>query len=174
MRAAPFAIASLALLALGAASCSDSADDGGVGGGGDETTTTPPPDDTDGGTGEGTLAVRLEQIDGVMIEGFELGLRFTDAASGVELGRVDWSEFVAEQGAGDVEAYYDSVYEIAVPAGTVRVGSDVNVGIGPPPEPPDLDANPMPCELDVEVADGATVTVEVSFDDASDQCLQVV
>lgn len=160
----------LPVLALGAASCGDDDEPDTVADGGSEGA-----DDADGdGAGEGTIAVRLEQIEGVMIEGFELGLRFTDAASGEELDRVVWNEFVAEQGNPDIDAFYDSVYELTVPAGTVRIGSDVNVGIGPAPEPADLDATPMPCELDVEVAADETVEVEVSFDDASDTCLQVV
>jgi hypothetical protein len=176
MRAAPLAVASLALLALGAASCSDSDDDGGVG---DEATTTAPPDDdgddTGGGSGEGTISVRLEPTDAIFIEGVEVGLRFTDATTGEEIERVVWSDVVAEQEpAAGADPFYDAEYEIAVPAGAVRVGSDVNLGIGPPPEPPDLDANPMPCELDVDVADGETVVVEVAFDDAGDECLRIV
>jgi hypothetical protein len=175
MRVAPYV---LALLALGAASCSG--DDGEPDPLPDTSTTAPPTDDggddgDDGeAAGEGTLAVRLEPTEGIFIEGFEVGLRFTDAASGEELERVVWSEYVTSLGPeAGVDAFYDAVYERPA-AGTVRVGVDVNIGIGPGPEPPDLDAEPMPCELDVEVPAGETVTVQVSFDDASPECLQVV
>lgn len=171
MRLAPLV---LVLLALGAASCSD--DDGQADPLPDTSTTVPVGDGGDDGeaAGEGTLAVRLEPTDGIFIEGFEVGLRFTDAETGDELERVVWSEYVAALGPdAGVDAFYDAVYELPA-AGTVRVGVDVNIGIGPGPEPPDLDAEPMPCELDVEVPSGATVTVEVSFDDAAPECLQVV
>jgi hypothetical protein len=110
----------------------------------------------------------------VLIEGFELGLRFTAAASGEEVDRVVWSDFIASQGSTDLEAYYDSVLEQPVPAGTIRIGADLNVGIGPPPEAPDLDAPSLPCELDVEVAAGETVTVEMRFDDTAPDCLRIV
>ena len=45
------------------------------------------------GGGTGTVAVRLEPTDAIFIEGFEVGLRFTDA-DGDEINRVLWSDFV--------------------------------------------------------------------------------
>lgn len=131
-------------------------------------------DDTAGGE-QGTIAVQLEPTESIFIEGFEVGLRFDDPASGDELDRVLWSEFVASlPPSDDPDVFHDSVLEQAVPAGNVRIGVDVNIGIGPGPEPPDLDAASLPCELDVEVPEGETVTVEVAFDDAIDDCLKVV
>ena len=163
----------LALLLVAAlAACGDDGDD-------DSSSDTTSPATEDGGNdggdgGDGTIAVRLEEAEGIFIEGFEVGLRFTDAASGEEIERVLWSDFVTSLGSGDVDAFYTSVLEQPVPAGTVRVGADVNIGIGPGPEPPDLDATSLPCELDIEVPAGETVTVEVSFDDASPECLRIV
>ena len=160
------AAAALGLLLVAAlASCSDDADEPTTS---DTTAGAEDGGDDGGGSGDGTLAVRLEATEGIFIEGFEVGLRFTDAATGDELDRVVWSEVA---GAGDP---YTFTYEQAVPATTVRVGADVNLGIGPGPEPPDLDADPMPCELDVEVPAGETVRVEVAFDDAADDCLRIV
>lgn len=155
-----------------AGACGDDGDD-------EEGTDTPAATDGSdaGGSGgaQGTIAVRLEPTDAIFIEGFEVGLRFDDPASGDELDRVLWSEFVASlPPSDDPNVFYDSVLEQAVPAGNVRIGVDVNIGIGPGPEPPDLDAASLPCELDVEVPEGETVTVEVAFDDAIDDCLKVV
>jgi hypothetical protein len=162
MRTAPLVLALVALGAVGA--CSD--DDPDTGDTTDQTTgeTTA----GDGRGGDATLAVRLEPTDAIFIEGFEVGLRFTDAASGDEIERVVWSEAA---GAGDP---YTFVLDQPVSAGTIRVGADVNLGIGPGPEPPDLDADSLPCELDVEVGAGETVTVQVAFDDAADGCLTIV
>jgi hypothetical protein len=166
------------LFALALTGCGDDAGDDAADGPTTETTALPTTagngdDGGSAGAGEGTIAVRLEETEGILIEGFELGLRFTDAATGEEIDRVLWSDYVASLGSDDIEAYYTSVLEQPVPAGTVRVGADLNVGIGPPPAPPDLDATPLPCELDVEVAAGETVTVVVAFDDTAPECLQV-
>jgi hypothetical protein len=125
-----------------------------------------------GGDGEGTIAVRLEETEGVFIEGFELGLRFS-TADGEELERVLWSDFVATVEDQSLDAYYDSVFEQPVPAGTVVVEAQVTIGIGPPPEPPDLDAPELPCRLEIEVPDGGTAEVEVAFEPEGD-CLREV
>jgi hypothetical protein len=166
----PLGLVSLSFALLVLAACGDDGE-------GSSTDTTAPAasDGGDGGDGgDGTIAVRLEEAEGIFIEGFEVGLRFTDAATGEEIERVVWSDFVSSLGSGDVDAFYTSVLEQPVSAGTVRVGADVNIGIGPGPEPPDLDASSLPCELDVEVPAGETVTVEVAFDDASPECLRIV
>ena len=81
MRTAPLLLVVAALGALGACGdddpdTSDTTDETtDAGGGGDD-------GDTDG---DATLAVRLEPTDAIFIEGFEVGLRFTDAASGDEI-----------------------------------------------------------------------------------------
>jgi hypothetical protein len=133
-------------------------------------TTTDTEADTGGGGGTGTLAVALEPIEGVLIEGFELGVR-VESADGEVLDRVVWNDFVAAEGDGTIEAFYESVYETEVPAGTVTVLAAVSVGIGPPPEPVDPDGA-LNCELDVEVPAGGRVEVEVALNPEGD-CLSV-
>jgi hypothetical protein len=137
--------------------------------------TTAPDEDDEGGDGEtGTITVQLEPTQGIFIEGFAVGLRFTDA-DGEEVKALTWDDFVAElDPASNPNIYYEAVLEQEVPAGTITVGTDVNIGIGPGPEPPDLEADPMPCELEVEVPAGETVALEVSFDDAIEDCLRIL
>ena len=126
--------------------------------------------DADAEAPTGTVAVAIEAVDGVLIEGFELGLRL-ETADGEVLDQVDWNRFVAAEGAGTVEAFYETVYEREVPAGTIAVLAQVNVGIGPPPEPVDL-AGDLNCRLEVEVPDGGRVEVEVALDPEGD-CLRL-
>jgi hypothetical protein len=156
------------VLLIGA--CSDKVDE--AGDDPEDNTTVPEGDGTDGDAGQGTVVVRLEPTDAIFIEGFEVGLRFDDPDSGEELKRIVWSELVASLGEGADS--YTTVLEQPVRAGTVRLGTDVNIGIGPGPEPPDLDAARLPCELDLDVPDGGTVTVEVSFDDSTQDCARIV
>ena len=56
-------------------------------------------------------------------------------------------------GESDLAAFYDSVLSQPVPAGTVRVEAEVNIGMGPAPEVPDLDGE-LPCEVVMEVGPG--------------------
>jgi hypothetical protein len=118
----------------------------------------------------GTVAVAIEAVDGVLIEGFELGFRI-ETADGEVLDEVVWNEFVAAEGDGTVEAFYETVYEREVPTGTVTVLAQVNVGIGPPPEPVDP-AGDLNCSVDVDVPEDGRVEVEVALDPAGD-CLRV-
>ena len=118
----------------------------------------------------GTVAVAIEAVDGVLIEGFELGLRI-ETADGEVLDEVGWNEFVAAEGDGTTEAFYETVYEREVPAGPVTVLAQVNVGIGPPPEPVDT-AGDLNCRLEVEVPEDGRVDVEVALDPAGD-CLRL-
>ena len=67
---------------------------------------------------------------------------------------------------------YDGVLHRTVPAGTVVVRAEANVGAGPPPSVPDLTGD-LPCSVTVDVAPGQTVTLEVSFA-GGDGCLRVV
>lgn len=126
-------------------------------------TTDPAPADT------GTINVRLEQVDGVFIEGFEVGLRL-ETPDGEVLDSTLWSDFVAARGDTDISAYYDSVYTLDVPAGEVVVLASANVGIGPPPEVPDLDGD-LRCRLVVDVPADSSVDVVVTFSD--DNCLEL-
>ena len=121
--------------------------------------------------GLGEIRVQLEEIDGVFIEGFEVGLRF-ETGDGELIASTLWSDFVESTGRTDVDAYYDSVLSQSVPAGTVRMSAEVNIGAGPPPSIPDLSAE-LPCLLVVEVDPGAVVMVEATFSDAPN-CLRLV
>jgi hypothetical protein len=139
-----------------------------VAGCGDEPDTTSAPDESV--SGMGTVAVHIEEIDGVFIEGFEVGLRF-EAPEGNVVGSTLWSDFVDSQGDVSIDAYYDSVLEQEVPAGPVVIRASANVGIGPAPEVPDLDGA-LRCRLDVTVPGAGRVDVEVTFDDPDD-CLRL-
>jgi hypothetical protein len=121
--------------------------------------------------GPGEIRVQLEEVDGAFIEGFEVGLRFETGDSEL-IASTLWSDFVASTGRTDMDAYYDSVLSQSVPAGTVRVSAEVNIGAGPPPSTPDLGAE-LPCLLVVEVDPGAVVAVEATFSDAPN-CLRLV
>jgi hypothetical protein len=121
-------------------------------------------------SGSGVIAVHMEELDGVFVEGFEVGLRF-ETPDGEVIGSTLWSDFVASMPDASLEAYYDSVLEQDVPAGTVVVLASANVGIGPPPEIPDLDG-PLRCRLEVAVPQDGRVDVEVTFDDP-DACLRL-
>jgi hypothetical protein len=119
----------------------------------------------------GEVRVQVEDVDGIFFEGFEIGLRF-ETGDGSLIASTLWSDHVASTGRTDMDAYYDSVLSQSVPAGTVRVSAEVNIGQGPGPSIPDL-AGALPCVLDVEVDPGAVVTVEAGFDDRTN-CLRRV
>lgn len=119
----------------------------------------------------GEIRVRLEDVDGVFTEGFEVGLRF-DTADEKVIASTLWSDFVESTGRSDIDSYYDSVLVQSVPAGTVRVSAEVNIGAGPGPSRPDLTAE-LPCVLVIEVDPGAVVVVEASFNDPAN-CLRRV
>lgn len=118
----------------------------------------------------GTVAVRLEQIQGFFIEGFEIGLRF-ETTEGEVIATTLWSDFVRSQGNPQLKTYYDSVLEQPVPAGDIVVLATVNVGVGTPPEIPDLYGD-MRCRLKIQVPDNGKVEVELSFSDRND-CLRL-
>ncbi len=120
--------------------------------------------------GQGTVAVHIQEMDGVFVEGFEVGLRF-EQIDGEVIASTLWSDFVESLGSESKDAYYDSVLEQTVPAGTVVVLASANVGIGPPPEVPDL-AGDLRCRLKVEVPAEGRVDIEVTFDDAAN-CLRL-
>lgn len=117
-----------------------------------------------------TINVRLEELDGIMTEGFEIGLRF-ETTDGEVIDSTLWSDVIVAQGDSDPNAFYDGVLEQSVPAGEVVVLATVNVGIGPPPEVPDLDGD-LRCRLVVDVASDSSVDVVVTFSD-EDDCLEL-
>ena len=131
----------------------------------DSPTDTAVPD----GDGTGVVAVSIEEVEGFFTEGFEVGFRF-ETTDGERIDALLWSDFVAEQGSNDLEAYYTSVLEQEVPAGDVVVLATANIGIGPPPDTPDLDGE-MRCRLEVNVPAGGRVEVQVGFSDPA-TCLR--
>jgi hypothetical protein len=135
--------------------------------GGDDTSADEEPTPSgDGATG--TVAVSIEPVEGFFTEGFEVGFRF-ETPDGERIASFLWSEAVAAEGSDDLDAFYTTVVDQAVPAGPVVVLATANIGIGPPPETPDLDGD-MRCRLDVTVPEGGTVPVQVGFADPS-SCL---
>lgn len=166
----------LLLLATGLLlSACGSDDDTPVATDGDTTTTAPPatgPPDTDppdpSDDAAGTIAVHIEEVEGFFIEGFEVGLRF-ETADGEVIASTLWGDFVAAEGDGSLESFYESVLEQPVPAGDVVVLATANVGAGPPPETPDIEGD-LRCRLEVTVPEGDTVEVEVNFS-GTDDCL---
>ena len=118
------------------------------------------------GSAPARVDVRIEDLEGVFIEGFEVGLRF-ETGDGELIASVLWTDFVRSTGATDIEAFYDSVLEQDVPPGEVRVSAEANVGMGPPASVPDLDG-PLPCEVVLDLAPGQVVTLEVAFDGTND------
>lgn len=155
------------LLALAATGCGDEKD---------QTVATAERDSPAGSVPEskdgasGVVRVRLEPVEGFFVEGFEIGLRF-ETGEGTLIAATLWSDFVRSMGETDIDAFYDSVLSQPVPAGTVRVQAEVNIGMGPAPEVPDLDGE-LPCELVIEIGSGIETAVEVTFD-GSDDCLRI-
>jgi hypothetical protein len=122
--------------------------------GDDETSAADDP--AGGGTGEGTLAVDLEPVDGVFVEGFDVTLRFFGADDEMIAER-DWSDVAA--GGTDPQSYYTYVHQEQVPAGSVRLVSYMRISPGgaiPPPQEPG-------CETTVDVADGDTARITLLF-----------
>lgn len=173
----------LAVVALFAVACGS--DDTVDAGGADDTTSTSQPDDTtddsepddtdpgidEGEAGGGTITVRLEEVQGFFIEGFEVGLRF-EQIDGTVLSTWRWNDVVEQFGDGTAVAAYETVLEESVPAGRITVLATVNLGLGPPPEVPDLDG-PMDCRVTVEVPADGRVDIEVDFSGTAD-CIREV
>jgi hypothetical protein len=101
------AVMAVALAGVWVATRSDTPDDVVVARGAEGPTTA-----ADAATGE--IRVQLEEVDGVFIEGFEVGLRF-ESGAGELIGSTLWSDFVASTGRTDIDSYYDSVLSQAVP-----------------------------------------------------------
>lgn len=164
-------LAALALTAVTAGACGD-----------DDTATDPPPvppePTTTGavptappeqGEDSAIVAVRIEEVDGIFIEGFEVGLRF-ETGDGDVIESMRWSDFVAAQEPSTPESYYDAVLEQTVPAGEVVVLAEVTVGTGPPPSVPDLEGE-LPCRVELQLAEDERAELEVRFD-APEDCLR--
>lgn len=163
-------IAILTIMGLLIAACgsdaSDSASDTTTPLSSPKTTDSP----TDDGAGSGTIAVHIEDVEGFFIEGFEVGLRF-ETSDGDVIASTQWTDYVAAQGDGTLESFYDTVLEQPVPAGDIVVFASANIGAGPPPEIPDVEGD-LRCRLDLTLADGERVDIEVTFAD-TDNCLVI-
>lgn len=141
----------------------------------DTTTSTTTTSDADGDDepvdGAGKLVIGLEEVEGVFIEGFEAGIRIEEP-DGTVVASWLWTDVVEQFGDGSARAYYETVLEESVAAGTLVVLATVNVGIGPPPEIPDLTGE-MDCRLKVDVPTDGQAVVEINFSGTSD-CLRQV
>lgn len=131
----------------------------------DPAPTAPP----EGADGSAVVTVRIEDVEGIFVEGFEVGLRF-ETGDGEVIESILWSEVVAAQGLSTPESFYETVFEQPVPPGEIVVLGEANVGAGPPPSVPDLDGE-LPCRVALELADGERAELEVRFDPADD-CLR--
>jgi hypothetical protein len=142
------------LLARDSSDDETAADDAGSGG-----TAGEAPDDGGSGSGAGgdaTLAVDLEPLEGVLVEGFDVTLQFYGPDDELIAER-EWSEVAAD--APGPDGYYTYVLREPVPAGPVRLVSFMRISPGgavPPPSGPG-------CETDVDVAAGDTARVTLLF-----------
>lgn len=125
---------------------------------------------TDDAVGSGTIAVHIEDVEGFFIEGFEVGLRF-ETSDGDVIASTLWTDYVAAQGDGTLESFYDTVLEQPVPTGDIVVFASANIGAGPAPEIPDVEGD-LRCRLDLTLADGERIDIEVTFAD-TDNCLVI-
>lgn len=120
----------------------------------------------------GMVAIRLDEVEGFFIEGFEIGLRF-ETGGGDVIATTLWSDFVTASGGGDaIEDFYETMLEQSVPAGPVVVLATVNIGIGPGPEIPDVDGD-LRCRLELDVPADGIVDVQVDFS-GTDDCLSEI
>jgi hypothetical protein len=150
-------------LTLSACGGDDDPDDAVSTGDDDQATDTTAADDggsSDGGTtpdGDATLAVDLERIDGVMIEGFDVTLKFYDDENEL-IAEKDWTEVVPDSG-GDINAFYEYRLDQPVPAGQTKLVSYMRISPGgaiPPPQEPG-------CETAVDIAPGDTARITLLF-----------
>ena len=163
----------ITVLALLAAGCANSTTDAGI------TTSTPattqesappttpttspqPTVETDPTAGNGTLAINLEPVSGVFIEGFEIGLRI-ETADGEILFASLWTDYIASLPDTSLNRYYDTVLIQEVPAGPVVVLATVSIGAGPGPVAPDINGA-LNCTLEVDVPRDGQANVEIAFD----------
>jgi hypothetical protein len=108
--------------------------------------------------GQGSLAVDLEPVEGIFIEGFDVTLEFYDSGDNL-LSERTWSESVSATGTAaasdDVDPYYTHVLREPVPAGTVRLVTLVRIG---------LEAGGPQCETTVDVGEADVARVTLLFE----------
>ena len=104
--------------------------------------------------GSGTIRVRLEPLDGVLVEGFQLAVRL-EAPPGHALVSSTWAELVREQSpTPSLPEIYDFVVRTPAPAGPFVLNTIMHPGMEDPQSP---------CVTRGNLADGGTVTVVVKF-----------
>jgi hypothetical protein len=118
---------------------------------------------TESAQGEGTIHVKLEEIGGVLIEGFKLDV-LLEAPSGHPVVSSTWQQLVDEQHTTpDLDEYYDTVVTTTVPAGSFVLTTVMHPGMEPEQEP---------CVTSGQVGSGEAVTVTVKFSN-QDGCSEV-
>jgi hypothetical protein len=119
----------------------------------------------------GTLAISLQPIEGVFIEGFEIAVR-VETSEGEVLYASLWTDYIKSTGDMNLRNFYDGVLTQAVPAGPVVILATVNIGMGPGPITPDLFGD-LKCRFETDVtADGET-QIQIAFD-AQTNCLSQI
>ena len=107
---------------------------------------------------QGTLAVDLEPVEGMFVEGFDVTLQFYDSGDNL-LSERTWNQSVSATGttaaAGDVDPHYTHVLREPVPAGTVRLATVMRIGLSP---------DGPRCETTVEVGQGDVARVTLLFE----------
>ena len=107
--------------------------------------------------GQGTLAVDVEPVEGMFVEGFDVTLQFY--AGDNLLSERTWNESVSATGAtaaaGDVDPHYTHVLDEPIPAGAIRLVTVMRIGMSP---------DGPQCETTVDVGDGDVARVTLLFE----------
>jgi len=110
-------------------------------------------------TASGTVLLRLEKIDGFLIEGFQLDVRL-EAPSGHPVISSTWDDLVHELHPKPTKSeFYGSVIRTTVPAGSFVFTTVMHPGMG---------AKQPPCITGGQVKPGAVATVTVRFTNAGE------
>jgi hypothetical protein len=120
----------------------------------------------------GTLAISLQPIEGVFIEGFEIAVR-VETSEGEVLYASLWTDYIKSTGDMNLRNFYDSVLTQAVPAGPVVILATVNIGIGPGPITPDLFGD-LKCRLETDVPAGGETQIQIAFDSQTNCLSQII
>jgi hypothetical protein len=106
---------------------------------------------------QGTLAVDLEPVEGMFIEGFDGTLQFYDSGDNL-LSERAWSESVTSTGTtaapGDIDPHYTHLLREPVPPGTVRLVTIMRIR---------LDPEGPRCETTVDVGEADVARVTLLF-----------
>jgi hypothetical protein len=132
--------------------------------------TTAPDRDLPTSAGAGQVKIHLEEVQGIFIEGFEVGIRI-ETVEGETLYATLWTDFVQAQDDPNITDYYQTVLTQAVPATEIVVLATVNVGQRPAPVRPDITGE-MACRLVLNVPADGVVEIELGFNGA-ENCLSV-